>query len=207
MTLQFKLQLVVICDEEEVCVDELIVLDKQHEVRSTLLVSQLPVDASHAALGHKKARCDSGYGGSTVLPLRMSRRLQPIADHRTINPGCIDVGTTSTPAAPVSTVILIALLVCLIPTTIGGLLSAIGIDGIDRVTRYNVLALSGRAVEAAGDVDVLLPDKTGTITQARLFDRRSPIQPRATRPKVAAFKHSRSTLGRPRWTDWPLTPR
>jgi K+-transporting ATPase ATPase B chain len=60
--------------------------------------------------------------------------------------------------------ILIALLVCLIPTTIGGLLSAIGIAGIDRMVRKNVLAMSGRAVEAAGDVDVLLLDKTGTIT-------------------------------------------
>src|SRR5437870_6728970 len=66
--------------------------------------------------------------------------------------------------APVPTVILIALLVCLIPTTIGGLLSAIGMAGMDRVTRFNVLAMSGRAVEAAGDVDVLLLDKTGTIT-------------------------------------------
>src|SRR4051812_9204612 len=60
--------------------------------------------------------------------------------------------------------VLIALLVCLIPTTIGGLLSAIGISGIDRLIRRNVLATSGRAVEAAGDVDVLLLDKTGTIT-------------------------------------------
>jgi len=59
---------------------------------------------------------------------------------------------------------LIALLVCLIPTTIGGLLSAIGISGIDRLIRRNVMATSGRAVEAAGDVDVLLLDKTGTIT-------------------------------------------
>jgi K+-transporting ATPase ATPase B chain len=59
---------------------------------------------------------------------------------------------------------LVALLVCLIPTTIGGLLSAIGIAGIDRLVRRNVLAMSGRAVEAAGDVDVLLLDKTGTIT-------------------------------------------
>ncbi len=57
-----------------------------------------------------------------------------------------------------------ALLVCLIPTTIGGLLSAIGIAGMDRVARFNVLAMSGRAVEAAGDVDVILLDKTGTIT-------------------------------------------
>lgn len=59
---------------------------------------------------------------------------------------------------------LIALLVCLIPTTIGGLLSAIGIAGMDRVTQFNVLAMSGKAVEAAGDVDTLILDKTGTIT-------------------------------------------
>jgi potassium-transporting ATPase ATP-binding subunit len=63
-----------------------------------------------------------------------------------------------------SVVVLVALLVCLIPTTIGGLLSAIGIAGIDRMVQKNVLAMSGRAVEAAGDVDVLLLDKTGTIT-------------------------------------------
>jgi len=60
--------------------------------------------------------------------------------------------------------VLIALLVCLIPTTIGGLLSAIGISGMDRLLRKNVIATSGRAIEAAGDVDVLLLDKTGTIT-------------------------------------------
>lgn len=60
--------------------------------------------------------------------------------------------------------VLIALLVCLIPTTIGGLLSAIGISGMDRLLRRNVIATSGRAIEAAGDVDVLLLDKTGTIT-------------------------------------------
>ncbi len=66
--------------------------------------------------------------------------------------------------SPVSVVILISLLVCLIPTTIGGLLSAIGIAGIDRVLQRNVLAMSGRAVEAAGDVNTLLLDKTGTIT-------------------------------------------
>src|SRR5205823_9797036 len=60
--------------------------------------------------------------------------------------------------------VLVALLVCLIPTTIGGLLSAIGIAGMDRLVQRNVLAMSGRAVEAAGDVDTLLLDKTGTIT-------------------------------------------
>ncbi len=66
--------------------------------------------------------------------------------------------------APVTLTVLVALLVCLIPTTIGGLLSAIGIAGMDRMIQANVIATSGRAVEAAGDVDVLLLDKTGTIT-------------------------------------------
>lgn len=70
----------------------------------------------------------------------------------------IPLGTTAT--IP----ILVALLICLIPTTIGGLLSAIGISGIDRLTRKNVMAMSGKAVESAGDIDVLLLDKTGTIT-------------------------------------------
>jgi potassium-transporting ATPase ATP-binding subunit len=76
----------------------------------------------------------------------------------TLRPFGLYAGTT------VDTVALVALLVCLIPTTIGGLLSAIGIAGMDRVARFNVLAMSGRAVEAAGDVDVILLDKTGTIT-------------------------------------------
>ncbi len=66
--------------------------------------------------------------------------------------------------SPVTVTVLVALLVCLIPTTIGALLSAIGIAGMDRMLQANVLAMSGRAVEAAGDVDVLLLDKTGTIT-------------------------------------------
>ena len=60
--------------------------------------------------------------------------------------------------------VLVALLICLIPTTIGGFLSAIGVAGMDRMVRANVIAMSGKAVEAAGDVDVLLLDKTGTIT-------------------------------------------
>ncbi len=66
--------------------------------------------------------------------------------------------------APQTIFVLVSLLVCLIPTTIGGLLSAIGIAGMDRLIQYNVLAMSGRAVEAAGDVNTLLLDKTGTIT-------------------------------------------
>src|SRR2546421_9275373 len=65
---------------------------------------------------------------------------------------------------PVTITVLVALLVCLIPTTIGALLSAIGIAGMDRMIQANVIATSGRAVEAAGDVNTLLLDKTGTIT-------------------------------------------
>ena len=68
------------------------------------------------------------------------------------------------PAARSPAIVLIALFVTLIPTTIGALLSAIGIAGMDRLVKFNVLAMSGRSVEAAGDVDTLLLDKTGTIT-------------------------------------------
>ena len=109
----------------------------------------------------------------------------------------------------VTLTVLIALLVCLIPTTIGGLLSAIGIAGMDRMVRANVIATSGRAVEAAGDVDVLLLDKTGTITlgdrQATAFHpapgvtsrnsrtpRSSPRSP-TRRPKGARSSCSRSS--------------
>jgi K+-transporting ATPase ATPase B chain len=70
------------------------------------------------------------------------------------------------PASRADPMVLVALFVTLIPTTIGALLSAIGIAGMDRLVRFNVLAMSGRAVEAAGDVDTLLLDKTGTITSA-----------------------------------------
>lgn len=76
---------------------------------------------------------------------------------------------------PIST--LIALMVCLIPTTIGGLLSAIGIAGMDRVTRFNVIAMSGKAVEACGDVDTMILDKTGTITYGnRLASKFIPVE-------------------------------
>ena len=71
---------------------------------------------------------------------------------------------TARAGQPITITVLVALLVCLIPTTIGGLLSAIGVAGIGRMMQKNVIATSGRAVEAAGDVDVLLLDKTGTIT-------------------------------------------
>ena len=69
-----------------------------------------------------------------------------------------------TASVSVSLSVLIALLVCLMPTTIGGLLPAIGIAGMDRLLQYNFIAMSGRAVEASGDVDMVLMDKTGTIT-------------------------------------------
>ncbi len=87
--------------------------------------------------------------GLTIIFLLVVVTLQPFAQYS---------------GAPQTVFVLISLLVCLIPTTIGGLLSAIGIAGMDRLVQYNVLATSGRAVEAAGDVNTLLLDKTGTIT-------------------------------------------
>ncbi len=94
--------------------------------------------------------------GLTIIFLLAVISLKPFADYAEAESGLTRTAVT----IPV----LIALLVCLIPTTIGGLLSAIGISGMDRLIQRNVLARSGRAVEAAGDVDVLLLDKTGTIT-------------------------------------------
>ncbi|HUI65042.1 MAG TPA: potassium-transporting ATPase subunit KdpB [Bacteroidota bacterium] len=86
---------------------------------------------------------------------------------------------------PVTVTVLVALLVCLIPTTIGGLLAAIGIAGMDRMIRHNVIATSGRAVEAAGDVDVLLLDKTGTVTLGnRMATEFSPV-PGVARERLA----------------------
>ena len=82
----------------------------------------------------------------------------------TLLPFSIFSVTAAGQGTPITVTVLVALLVCLIPTTIGGLLSAIGIAGMDRMIRHNVIATSGRAIEAAGDVDVLLLDKTGTIT-------------------------------------------
>ena len=93
---------------------------------------------------------------------------------------------------------LLALVVCLIPTTIGGLLSAIGIAGIDRLMRRNVLATSGRAVEAAGDVDVLLLDKTGTIT---LGNRMATEFIPAPGVKLKSWPTPR------KWLPWPMKPR
>jgi K+-transporting ATPase ATPase B chain len=97
--------------------------------------------------------------GLTIIFLLATVTLLPFAQY---NVGQAQAAGSGGVAPSVT--VLIALLVCLIPTTIGGLLSAIGIAGMDRVMQYNVLAMSGKAVEAAGDVDVLLLDKTGTIT-------------------------------------------
>ena len=99
--------------------------------------------------------------------------------------------------APQTVFVLVSLLVCLIPTTIGGLLSAIGIAGMDRLVQYNVLAMSGRAVEAAGDVSTLLLDKTGTITlgnrQATEFIPAPDVSPSAWRTQ-RSFRRSRTRL-------------
>ncbi|POM23815.1 Potassium-transporting ATPase B chain [Actinomadura rubteroloni] len=99
----------------------------------------------------------------TIIFLVAVATLQPVAIFaRAGNPGVAD--TAALDAHGVTAIVLVSLVVCLIPTTIGALLSAIGIAGMDRLVRRNVLAMSGRAVEAAGDVDTLLLDKTGTIT-------------------------------------------
>lgn len=95
--------------------------------------------------------------GLTIIFVLAVMTLKPFADYSSQAAGQDLSKIVTVP-------VLIALLVCLIPTTIGGLLSAIGISGMDRLIRRNVIATSGRAVEAAGDIDVLLLDKTGTIT-------------------------------------------
>ncbi|MDQ2957540.1 MAG: potassium-transporting ATPase subunit KdpB [Actinomycetota bacterium] len=99
----------------------------------------------------------------TIIFLLATVTLQPLAIFAKVNqPGIPDSSAINSHG--VSGLVLVSLLVCLIPTTIGALLSAIGIAGMDRLVQRNVLAMSGRAVEAAGDVDTLLLDKTGTIT-------------------------------------------
>ncbi len=99
----------------------------------------------------------------TIIFVFAVATLQPLAIYsKANNPGVAD--TLALNANGISGIVMVALLVCLIPTTIGALLSAIGIAGMDRLVQRNVLAMSGRAVEAAGDVNTLLLDKTGTIT-------------------------------------------
>ena len=105
----------------------------------------------------------------------------------------------------ISETTLISLLVALIPTTIGALLSAIGIAGMDRLVRRNVLALSGRAVEASGDVDVLLLDKTGTITIGNRLASR--VHPDARRLRGRARRGRAARLARRRDARGPLDRR
>jgi len=116
----------------------------------------------------------------TIIFLLAVATLQPLAIFsKAQQPGLPD--TSALGHNGVTGIVLVSLLVCLIPTTIGALLSAIGIAGMDRLVQRNVLAMSGRAVEAAGDVDTLLLDKTGTITlgnrQASVFTPVSGVSP------------------------------
>ena len=114
---------------------------------------------------------------------------------------------------PLST--LIALMVCLIPTTIGGLLSAIGIAGMDRVTRFNVIAMSGKAVEACGDVDTMILDKTGTITfgnrlAADFFHVEGASRSELIRCAALTSLHDDTPEGKSRWNwraGWETTAR
>ena len=123
----------------------------------------------------------------TALFVLVVVTLPPYAHYNEKAAGQVGVVLTSIP-------VLLALIVCLIPTTIGGAMSAIGIAGIDRLMRRNVLATSGRAVEAAGDVDVLLLDKTGTITLGNRM---------ATEFIPAPGVRWRSWLTRPNWLHSP----
>jgi K+-transporting ATPase ATPase B chain len=118
----------------------------------------------------------------TIIFLFAVATLQPLAVYSKVgNPGVPD--TLALTNNGISGIVMVALLVCLIPTTIGALLSAIGIAGMDRLVQRNVLAMSGRAVEAAGDVNTLLLDKTGTITlgnrQAAAFVPLTDVSPEA----------------------------
>ena len=139
-----------------------------------------------AAEDAERDRAQHPARGLTIIFLLAVVTLQPFAIYS---------------GAPQSVFVLVALLVCLIPTTIGGLLSAIGIAGMDRLIQHNVLAMSGRAVEAAGDVDTLLLDKTGTITlgnrQATEFIPLPGVDRGRARRRRAARVAGRRDAGRP----------
>ena len=130
--------------------------------------------------------------GLTLIFLLAVVTLQPYSVFSVAQAGSGSVPTVA---------VLVSLLVCLIPTTIGGLLSAIGIAGMDRVMQHNVLAMSGKAVEAAGDVNSLLLDKTGTITlgnrQAVEFLTVNGVNDGGTGRRRAAFQPGRRDAGRP----------
>ena len=144
--------------------------DRSAVTGGTTVISDWHQGAHHRQPGRDFPRPHDRAGRGRAAPedAQRNRAQHPARrpdDH--FHAGVRDASTHSRvySAAPsLSLPVLVALLVCLIPTTIGGLLSAIGIAGMDRMIQHNVLAMSGRAVEAAGDVDTLLLDKTGTIT-------------------------------------------
>ena len=136
----------------------------------------------------------------TIIFLFAVATLQPLAIYsKANNPGVPD--TLALNSSGVSGIVMVSLLVCLIPTTIGALLSAIGIAGMDRLVQRNVLAMSGRAVEAAGDVNTLLLDKTGTITlgnrQAAAFVPLTGVAPDGARQRGSALEPRRRDAGGP----------
>ena len=138
-------------------------------VLSDWLVVRVSVDPGEAFLDRMIAMVEAARRQKTPNEIALSILLVKLTivfllTTVTLLPFSIYAVEVAKSGNPVTITVLVALLVCLIPTTIGGLLSAIGLAGIGRMLRSNVIAMSGRAVEAAGDVDVLLLDKTGTIT-------------------------------------------
>jgi K+-transporting ATPase ATPase B chain len=138
-------------------------------VLSDWLVVRVTSDPGESFLDRMIAMVEGAQRGKTPNEIALSILLALLTlvfllATATLAPFSANAVASSGAGEVVSVVALVALLVCLIPTTIGGLLSAIGIAGMDRMVRANVIATSGRAIEAAGDVDVLLLDKTGTIT-------------------------------------------
>ena len=138
-------------------------------VLSDWLVVRITADPGHSFLDRMIALIEGAKRQKTPNEIALTILLAAftlvfLLATSTLLPMSIYSVTAAGQGVPITLTVLIALLVCLIPTTIGGLLSAIGIAGMDRMIQANVIATSGRAVEAAGDVDVLLLDKTGTIT-------------------------------------------
>ena len=139
------------------------------QVLSDWLVVRVTSDPGHAFLDRMIAMVENARRQKTpneiaLLILLVGFTLIFLKTTATLLPFSLYSVEVAKAGSPVTITVLVALLVCLIPTTIGGLLSAIGLAGIGRMLRANVIATSGRAVEAAGDVDTLLLDKTGTIT-------------------------------------------
>ncbi len=139
------------------------------QVLSDWLVVRVTSDPGHAFLDRMIAMVEGARRQKTpneiaLLILLVGFTLIFLKTTATLLPFSIYSVEVAKAGSPITITVLVALLVCLIPTTIGGLLSAIGLAGIGRMLRANVIATSGRAVEAAGDVDTLLLDKTGTIT-------------------------------------------